>query len=318
MKYALIVMVAVYLVTFGCNPKTEEENTTPQNKVEHEAITETPTAPAELTITTQVAVQTTPEAGPANHDNVATDKAPAAPANVVVTTEKVDKEAKPAAKEHSAVEVKNALPVVEKATPAAENTETTNSNQWKNIAQAAATTVLALMNDDQNTQPAQVAEAPAVKKVAVKPATEAVTILPCGKKVSQVDTAKNYPCVKHSKKVAQQPAVPAEETELSEAMQKMVNATNDMVTVTRHLVIATQRMLAASKDVAVEVIDTGKDAIENSKPAVQNAVNEKEIIETVKEVLAATREAYEATSEALSNAIEAQEAQPAPEATPQQ
>lgn len=305
MKYALIVMAAVYLVTFGCNPKTEEEHTTSQNKVEHEAITEAPTAPAELTITTQVAVQTTPETVAADHDKVTADKAPTAPANVVLTTEKPHKEAKPVAKELSAVE----------------DAEADKSEQWKIIAQTAATTVLALMNDDPNTQPAPVAEAPAVKKVAVKPATEAVTVLPCGKKVSQVATAKNYPCVKHGKKIAQQPAispVPAEETELSEAMQKMVNATNDMVAITRHLVIATQQMLAASKDVAIEVIDSGKDAIEKSKPAVQNAVSETEIIETVKEVLSATKEAYDATAEALSNAIEAKEAQPAPEATPQQ
>lgn len=288
MKYALIVMAAVYLVTFGCNPKTEEEHTTSQNKVEHEAIAEAPTTPAELTITTQVAVQTTPEAGPANHYNVAADKAPAAPANVVVTTVKVDKE------------VKNAPPVVE-------DTESDKSEQWKAIAQSAANTVLMLMHKEQSTQPVK----------AVETATETVTILPCGKKVSQND-AKHSPCVKHSKQIAQQPAVPAEETELSEAMQKMVNATNDMVTVTRHLVMATQQMLAASKDVAIEVIDTGKDAIENTKPAVQNAIDETEIIETVKEVLSATREAYEATSKALSNAIEAQEAQPASEATPQQ
>lgn len=318
MKYALMVMFAVYLVTFGCNPKTEEEKTAPQNKVEHEAIAEAPTAPADLTVTTHAAAQTTPEAGPANQYNMAGHKAPAPPADVVVTIEKATNEAKPATKGHDVADVKDAPPVVEKAAPVAETTETDKSDQWKNIAQAAATTVLALMNEEQNTQPAQVAEAPAAKKVVAEPATEAGTILPCGKKISQGDAAKNYPCGKHSNKIAQQPAVPAEETELSEAMQKMVNATNDMVTVTRHLVIATQQMLAASKEVAVEVIDTGKDAIETSKPAVQNALNEKEIIETVKEVVSATKEAFEATSEALSKALEAKEAHPVPEATPQQ
>lgn len=297
MKYAFIVMLAVYLITFGCNPKTEEENKVSENNNQHEAIAEAPTAPVELTVTTQAAVQTTPEAGPTNHYNVGTKKTPATPANVVVTTDKPSKE----------------------ATPAAEATETDSTNQWKNIAQSAANTVLALMNADQNTQPAQVAPAPAAKE-AVKPTEAATTstILPCGKKVSQADAAQHSPCAKHSQQVAPQPAVPVEETELSEAMQKMVNATNDMVTVTRHLVIATQQMLAASKDVAVEVIDTGKDAIEKSKPAVQDAVNEQEIIETVKEVVSATKEAFEATSEAISNALEAKEAQPAPEATPQQ
>ncbi len=244
MKYALIAMVAVYLVTFGCNPKTEEEGTTSHDKVENTAAAEGLTVPGNLTVETHTAAQTTPEAGPSNQYGTAAHKALSAPADVQITTENVKSEA------------------------ASETTETN-------------------------------------------------TILPCGKKVSQDVAAKHSPCVKH-RRPAPQTAVPAEEPELSEAMQKMVYATNDMVTVTRQLVIATQQMLAASKEVAVEVIDRGKDALENAKPVVQNAVNEEEIIETVKEVVAATREAFEATSEALSEALEAQKAQPAPSATPQQ
>lgn len=319
MKYALIAMVAVYLVTFGCNPKTEEEATVSHDKVEHTAVAETPAAPGNLTVETHTAAQATPEAGPSNQYGTATHKAPAAPADVQITTEKVKNEAAPAPKEENVAEVKADPQVDEKAAPAAEVTET-KSNQWKSIAQSAATTVLALMHDEQNSNTAQVSETPAAKKEAVKPTTpsETVTILPCGKRVSQDVAAKHSSCVKHRRHAVQQGAVPAEKPELSEAMQKMVNATNDMVTVTRQLVIATQQMLAASKEVAVEVIDSGKDALETAKPAVQNAVNEKEIIETVKEVVSATREAFEATSEALSEALEAQKAQPAPAVTPQQ
>ena len=295
MKYALIVMLAVYLVTFGCNPKTEEEGTTSHEKVEHAIIAEAPAAPGNLAVETHTVGQSTPEAGPSNQYGTAAHKALSAPANVQITTENVKSEAAPEATE-------------------------TKSNQWKSIAQSAATTVLALMHEEQSSKPAQVAETPAVKKETVKPTTpsEAITILPCGKKVPQDGIAKHSPCAKHSKYVAQQAAVPAEEPELSEAMQKMVYATNDMVTVTRQLVIATQQMLAASREVAVEVIDSGKDALETAKPAVQNAINEKEIIETVKEVVSATKEAFKATSEALSEALEAQKAQPAPSATPQQ
>jgi hypothetical protein len=307
MKYALIAMVAVYLVTFGCNPMTEEEGTTSHDKGENTAVVEAPTAPGNLTVETHSAAQTTPEASPSNQYGTAAHKAPSAPADVQITTENVKSEAAHAVKEESVAEVK-----------AGSETTETKSNQWKSIAQSAATTVHALMNEEQSSKPAQVTETPAAKKEAVKSpkASQAITILPCGKKVSQDVTAK-HPCVKHRRPVPQT-AVPAEEPELSEAMQKMVNATNDMVTVTRQLVIATQQMLAASKEVAVEFIDTGKDALENAKPAVQNAVNEKEIIETVKEVVSATREAFEATSEALSEALEAQKAQPAPSATPQQ
>jgi len=284
MKYALIVMLAVYLVTFGCNPKPEKEGT----------------ASKEPTVTTHTAAQTTPKAGPSDQYGTASHKAPA-------TKEKI------------VTEVTAAPQVEEKAAPAPEQTEA-KVDQWQRIAQAAATTVLALMHDEPSSNSVQVAETPATTEEATEPAvtSEAVTVLPCGKKVSQDVAAKHSPCAKHSKPVAQHTAVAAEEPELSEAMQKMVNATNNMVTVTRHLVIATQQMLTASKDVAVEVIDTGKDALDSAKPAVQNAVNEKEIIATVKEVVSATKEAFEATSEAISEALEAKEAQPAPAVTPQQ
>ncbi len=294
MKYALIAMVAFYLVTFGCNPKTEEEGTTSHDTVEHTAVAEAPTVPGNLTVETHTATQTTHQAAPSNQLETTTHKAPAAPADVQITTENV------------------------KSAAAPEKAEEKN-DQWKIIAQSAATTVLALMNEEPKSKPALVVETPAAIKDAVKSpkASESITTLPCGKKVSQDVAAKYSPCAKH-RRPTPQTAVPTEEPELSEAMQKMVNATNDMVSVTRQLVMATQQMLAASKEVAVEVIDTGKDALENAKPAVQNAINEKEIIETVKEVVAATKEAFEATSEALSEALEAQKTQPAPSAIPQQ
>lgn len=307
MKYALIVMLAVYLVTFGCNPKPEEENTANHDKVEHSAVTEAPAAPAQLTVTTEVVEQTTPEAGPAHQGNTDSHKAPAAPADVKVTSKSVISETPPAAEEHIAVEVK---------------AEAAQNDQWENIAQSAAVTILALMNDDQGKQvvPAAVEEKAVAKDEVVTPSkfSKATTTLPCGKTIVLDDNAQLPPCMKHGAVAARQPAVPAEETELSEAMQKMVNATNDMVRVTRQLVIATQQMLTASKDVAVEVIDTGKEAIETSQPAVQDAVDESEIIKTAKEVVSATKEAFEATSKALSDALEAKDAQPAPESAPQQ
>lgn len=298
MKYALIAMVAFYLVTFGCNPKTEEEGTTSHDTVEHTAVAEAPTVPGNLTVETLAAAQTTHQAAPSNQLETTAHKALAAPADVQITTENV------------------------KSAAAPEKAEDKN-DQWKIIAQSAATTVLALMNEEPKSKPALVVETPVETPAAIKDAvkspkaSETITTLPCGKKVSQDVAAKYSPCAKH-RRPAPQTAVPAEEPELSEAMQKMVNATNDMVSVTRQLVMATQQMLAASKEVAVEVIDTGKDALENVKPAVQNAVNEQEIIETVKEVVAATKAAFQATSEALSEALEAQKAQPAPSATPQQ
>lgn len=297
MKYALIAMVAFYLVTFGCNPKTEEEGTTSHETVEHTAVAEAPTVPGNLTVETLAAEQTTHQAAPSSQLETTAHKAPAEPADVQITTENV------------------------KSAAAPEKAEDKN-DQWKIIAQSAATTVLALMNDEPKSKPALVVKTPVETPAAIKDAvkspktSETIMTLPCGKKVSQDVAAKYSPCA--HRRPAPQTAVPTEEPELSEAMQKMVNATNDMVSVTRQLVMATQQMLAASKEVAVEIIDTGKDALENVKPAVQNAVNEQEIIETVKEVVAATREAFQATSEALSEALEAQKAQPAPSATPQQ
>lgn len=265
MKYALIVMCVVYLVTFGCNPKTEEKDVTTHDEVENAVVTEVPAPPAQLTATTTQAGQTTPEAGPDNKWNTAGHKTPAVPAAVQLDEKKSD---------------------------AAVTTETEQSDQWKDIAQSAANTLLALMNDDQSKQikPAQ----PTKKSVET---TETTTILPDAEDMVQNEAA---------------------EAELSEAMEKMVDATNHMVTVTRQLVLATQHMLKASKEVAVEVIDTGKEAIETSQPALQDAVDESEIIETVKEVVSATKEAFEATSEAFSNALEAQTTEPTPGAIPQQ
>lgn len=321
MKYALIVMLAVYLLTFGCNPKTEEEKTEGHDKIEHVVVTESPIAPVQVTVETKAAVQTTPEAGPGNQLKTGTQKAPAPPTNVHI---KIGPET-----------VMNSLvPETQTAAQAAEKVITTEptatddaNNQWEKIAQSAASTVLALMKNEgkEPVDPANVEEASVTNEevdehaqVAVEPAKDKTAVLPCGIERTQDSAAQHPPCIKHCATGAKPPAAPTEDAELSEAMQKMVNATNNMVTVTRQLVIATQQMLTASKEVAVEVIDTGKETIETSKPAVQNTVNEKEIIETVKEVVSATIEAFEATSESLSNALEAKEAQPVPEATPQQ
>ncbi|BHH85699.1 hypothetical protein [Desulforhopalus sp. 52FAK] len=321
MKYAFIAMLAVYLVTFGCNPKSEEEHSAPEKKVEHASVESAPATPAPPTnvhVKTEVSTTETEKAA------AATEVAQAEPeAHVETATE--------------------AKPVV------AEKVEENADNQWQVIAHNAATTVLALMNDDTaQDEPAKVeavvetveadktvaknsaaqppcatpgtpcpkkdSATPCVK--AGEPCPKAGTVAPCGKNIPQ-DAKGQPPCMKREP-VAKGSAAPVEEPELSEPMMNLVNATNDMVAITRQLVIATQQMLSASKEVAVEVIDSGKDALEASKPAVQNAVNEQEIIETVKEVVAATKEAYEATSEALSNALEAKEAAPAVEAAPKQ
>jgi hypothetical protein len=301
MKYAFIVMLAVYLVTFGCNPKPEAERSTPQEKTEHvsvEKASETPAAPENVHVVTKAAVKpTTPQAGPDNHWNTNT----------------------PNTQKETAVQPSEA-----QVTPPAQ-AEEEPANPYKAIAQSAAVTLLALMND--NNEPKAEAVEPQtaeIEVVVVTPAQEEtiekepVVTLPCGKEMDQSDSANLPPCLKHGAPMAEQPAVPEEEMELSAAMQNMVNATNDMVTVTRELVIATQQILAASKEVAVELIDTGKETIEASKPAVENAVNEKEIIETVKEVVAATKDAFQATSDALSKALEAKEAAPVEEVAPQQ
>lgn len=278
MKYALIVMLAVYLVTFGCNPKTEEKNRASHDKPEQISVE----APAAVT--------------------------PAPPTDVHISAGSKAAEIKPVP------EITGVAAPVKIELPGSKGEEELN-NQWKAIAQSAATTVLAVMNEEtkeaEPTQPAKGVE----NKIEV---AEEVTVLPCGKKIAQDNSAKRPLCMKHGATVAKQPATPPEDTELSEAMQKMVHATNEMVMVTRQLVITTQQMLTASKKVAVEVIETGKEAMETSKPEVEKWVNEKEIIATVKEVASATKDALEATSAALSNSLERDKTSPIPEAAPQQ
>lgn len=304
MKYALIVMVAVYLITFGCNPKSDEEHSSHEATAEHATVDKTPASPAHLEVTA--------------HDT------------------------------HSETAAAPEKEVAEKAVES-------KGDQYNAIAKSAASTVLTLMNDDneaaaekveQETEAAQPAkpeetvakvEAVAEKEeqpVKVEEKAEAAQVAtteeaivkeqqkPCPKVAGKAPCVVpgGMPCDNVAENAKAKDAVaPAEEAELSDAMQKMVDATNNMVAITRQLVLATQQMLSASKDVAVEVVDSGKEALEASKPAVEAAINEEEIIETVKEVVEATKEAYEATAEAITNAIESKEAAPeVPVASPQQ
>lgn len=280
MKYALIVMLAVYLVTFGCNPKTEDENTASHDKPE------------------QVNLET-PAALP-----------PAPPTNVHIKAESKEAEVQPTP------EITEAAAPEQNEVPAESKGEEELNDQWKAIAQSAATTVLALMNEEpKEVEPTQPAKE---EKITIELAEDKGAVLPCGKKATREDVAKRPHCMKHGAATARQPAALAEDTKLSEAMQRMVNATNNLLMVTGELVTTTQQMLSASKEVAVEVIDAGKEAMETSQPHVDNGAREKELIETVKEVVSATKEAFDATSAALSDALEAAEASPNPGAVPQQ
>ncbi len=289
MKYALIAMIAVYLVTFGCSPEAPEEHEKPVHSSAETAVpNENQTVIHEVQ---QVEVQTTAHT---------TETKPAEP---VVT---------PAAE----AEVVAEIDVLPETTPEAQN-------QWEAIAQSATATVLALMAEDSEEIAVKTPEAPVTVVLET-----AETKLPCGKAQATASHHKKAPCGKFLPKneAAAPPCLrhkpQAEESgapELDAAMQKMVDATNDMIVVTRQLAKATQQMLSASKSVAIEVIDTGKEILEAQKktqPAEQtadaNAPVEKalnDVVATVKDVVSATKEVIEATSEALSTAVDKEEKQ---------
>jgi hypothetical protein len=225
MKYALIAMVVIYLITFGCSPDEEKKAADSHKEATHTAVEAAPqneTAPAVAEHKEEAVHAAAEQQGESDGDHqapVAEEQAPAAEA---------------AQDQHAAA----SKPEEESAGDAAVKAEEPTAEQ------PAA--------EEKAEEPAEVA---AADEPAAAVAEEEVVTMPCGQVIARKDIPAGAPCLNYTA----QGAVPTSE-ELNAAMLRMVEATNNMVKVTQQMVIATQEMLnvskAASADAAAQ--ESGK------------------------------------------------------------
>lgn len=283
MKYAYIAIVAIYLVTFGCNPEPQEHQETTDHEVTQPGNDHVAPSVPEENNSHQAAIEVAPGQ---EHD------VPAA----ITATDGTPEQVTPQPSE----------PL----------------NQWEAIAKSAENTVMALMKDEAEPatkeKPVVVVvvenqdqPAPVVVKEQIQPeqlAEKSNAQGPCTRAYAQEEAATvpcNQPCGQ-----AQNSPAPAENLDLNAAMQNMVTATNGMVMVTRQLVLTTQEMLDATKNAAGEIIDTSKEIIETQQIAETAEAAQNSVIETVRQMVSATQQVIAATNEAISAAVETQQEQP--------
>lgn len=282
MKYAIIAMVAIYLLTaFGCNPDEAEKGSDSHSTPVHTSVDAT--GHAEEAPASDVAGHAEEAAQQPAIQHV-TETEPAVAEQAVAPVETAQVETAPAqegkweeiadsttATVLSIIQEDDSAPV--EAVPAAEATEQVQPVVAEVQAEQLGEPIKVEVTETvvvEETQPlvpevvevapeaAMVQEEPVVAAVPQEAAPEQYTT-PCGKVITNKDLAK-APCL-----AAKQQAASEEKGDLDVAMQKMVEATNDMVMVTRQLVLATQQMLDASKNVATEVVETGKEPLEANK-----------------------------------------------------
>jgi hypothetical protein len=109
---------------------------------------------------------------------------------------------------------------------------------------------------------------------------------------------------------AQPQIVEESEQNLATAIEKMVETTDDMVLVTKQLVIATQAMLKATKGVTLEVTNLPADqtSVANRDAVVtsgkRQTISEEEVANALKEAVIATQRAIDVINQATSKALE--------------
>lgn len=227
MKYALIAMAVIYLITFGCSPDEEKKAADSHEKVSQTAVEtaapEARKAPAAVH-QEEHAAKTVAEPMEGHAEKAVTEPQENAPAD-------------------------HPPAVTEEAAPAPQPAE----GQYAAIAQSAENTVKTLMGKE-----SQPVEKEAVKTEVTEnqpapqiDADKEMITMPCGRVMAQKDIPAGAPCIGYKRQAAA-----AGSEDLSAAMQKMVEATNNMVQVTRQMVIATQEMLNASKAAEAQAQDS--------------------------------------------------------------
>lgn len=207
MKYAFIVLIALYLVTYGCSSDDSEKATdshTAPATLEKPQEAEMVAAPAEVHDSAEPALD--------EHQFPAKNLEQA----VVVEelTEETEVTEQPA--EVAAVEPDEAAqPVVEKQqeAPVVEQR-----------------VIVETQPASQEEQPAEVVDSEMV-------------VMPCGRKMAKSDIPENAPCLKPQQEAKQEAA--ATEPDLEAAILKLAETTNAMIQATNQLIEATNRAIYA-------------------------------------------------------------------------
>jgi len=214
MKYAFIVLIALYLVIYGCSPD------------ESEKATDSHTAPATLEKPQEAEMV----AAPAEvHDS-------AAPA--------LDEHQFPAKKLEQAVVVEELAVETEVTEQPAEVTEQPAEVAAVEPDEAAQPVVEkqqeALVVEQEvivETQPASKEEQPA------EGVDSEMVVMPCGRTMAKSDIPENAPCLKPQQEAKQEAA--ATEPDLEAAILKLAETTNAMIQATNQLIEATNRAIYA-------------------------------------------------------------------------
>ncbi|SDP57271.1 hypothetical protein [Desulforhopalus singaporensis] len=269
MKYAIIAMVAIYLITFGCSPDSDDQNST-----SHE----------------QPIVESTVETGHTEASAPAVEEHQAAVAEESQESAEATHTAD-AVEEKTTVEHKDAQQEVAQQQQPAQQQPTQDEQEAAVEHKNAQQQDVAVAKDE----PAQIVIAPCGKPI-VKPSPDQLP--PCMRPSRQepITTQEELDIAMQSMVQATSQMV-AVSKQLATATQQMLAASK---TVAVEVVDTGKEIIDAQKEEkgAVEAPEeTGKDGA--AKPALQE-----EVVKTLQDLVQATKEILEVTSEAISKAVE--------------
>ena len=207
MKYAFIVLIALYLVIYGCSPD------------ESEKATDSHTAPATLEKPQEAEMV----AAPAEvHDS-------AAPA--------LDEHQFPAKKLEQAVVVEELAVETEVTEEPAEVAAVEPDEAAQPVVEKQQEALVVEQEVIVETQPASKEEQPA------EGVDSEMVVMPCGRTMAKSDIPENAPCLKPQQEAKQEAA--ATEPDLEAAILKLAETTNAMIQATNQLIEATNRAIYA-------------------------------------------------------------------------
>lgn len=294
MKYAVIVLVACYLLVWGCGPDNTKKNEEQKTQATHSKVEPAPTpaqvvappAPAPVPEKTAVAAADKAKEQPA----AAEKAAPPSPASVPPVQEQAVEPQKMTMPGDMAAKHAPPVPVEEEQLVTLPCGHVVPRNQ--------------LPPDAPCLQAAPV-PCPMMHGRQQGPADE-VVVLPCGRPCFRHPALPpGHPEIDHPDFRRQPEPLSESDEEPSEdlagAMQRMVEATNDMVVVTRQLVVATQEMVRATQDAAYQLQQP------QIAPPVMDKVEEPtkdDATATMREAVGATQKALEALNQVLPKVLE--------------
>ena len=320
MKYAFIVLVACYLLVYGCGPDSTEKAEEKKSQVTTSAVQQ-PAAPAEQKQAAAPAEQKKPaqmakqkQAAQPAVAPLAADKAPAEAGTkqeAAAAPAEQPRAAKKAVEAPStaAVTEQPAAPGAETAPPPAEAAAQTPEEGQPAEAASDLVTLPCGMVVPRSHIPA---DAPCFQPqlhpcphmgAQHPPLPEDVVVMPCGRAfvrhpgmaegLAELDPGQPEPLAEFDT---------ASDDDLADSMEKMVEATNDMVMVTKQLVVATQKMVKATEEAARRLEHESAAAVLPAEPPA--TAREENANTAMHEAILATQKALEALNQVLPKALE--------------